>query len=72
MSAYDSNYFKNKKSDLNLSDYFMENLITGCVVLELYFVMKYCKWLHQRKCFQVELDIFSPHSYNKLQFTANA
>ena len=53
MSAYDSNYFKNKKSDLDLSDYFMENLITGCVVhqIELYFVMKYCKWLHQRKYF---------------------
>ena len=26
MSAYDSNYFKNKKSDLDLSVYFIENL----------------------------------------------
>ena len=60
MSAYDSNYFKNKKSDLDLSVYFIENLIHG-----------FLEWNIEngysiRKHFQLKLDIFSPHSYNKL------
>ena len=36
MSAYDSNYFKNKKSDLDLSDYFIENLIQGWLIEQNY------------------------------------
>lgn len=55
MSAYDSNYFKNKKSDLDLSVYLIENLLHGWIVLRLYFGMKYWKWLLYKKIFSTKI-----------------